>query len=361
MGTFAVDQAERELYAIRRGGEDVLKHANYVLGPEVELLEGHLAKEFGIRHAVGCNSGFGAHLLSLLALGIGPLAGDTVLVSAFSPASFAGAVLRRAATVKLADVAPGDVHLAADGVHGAAREVQAVVVHHLFGAAADMPAILEAAGGTPIMEVASYSLGAAIDGKRVGTFGTIGTADLREKTSLGAYGDAGLILTDDDATASRLREIRRETGCSEVFTGITAGNFHMDTLHAAILLHKLEFRAAEARQRALAGKAFLDALASAGVTELTVPAGRQEVTRLVVLAEQRDELARQLNSRTVKARPWWPVPIHLQPGFRELGHARGDFPNAEDAAARSLEIPLPQSVAEAEHVAGLVAEFYGRP
>ena len=352
------DGVQEELEVIRRASMAVLGHRCYVLGPEVQQLEVELAAMLGTRHAIGCNSGFGAHLLSLLALDIGT--GSRVLVTPFSPSSFAGAVVRRGATVVLVDVAPEDFHLDTTQLIGPLRDVDAVVVHHLFGGAADMAAICSAAGSIPVMEVVTYSFGARLGGRWVGTFGSLATCCLREETTFGAYGDAGMVWTNDPELAARLCTIRAESGWTDVYDGIVAGNFHMDTIHAAILLRRIHMLdAVQARRRHRAGL-LVAALAAYGIGNLVVPdLWRELATRFVVLAPERDQLYSHLRSRGIAAEPWWPVPLHLQPGLRSLGYARGDFPNAERVSRMALHLPLPGEEQEAERLASELAGFYG--
>ena len=347
--------ARAEAKVIAEASEPVLEHGCYILGREVALLEDRLAAYLGTRHAVGCNSGFGAHLLSLLTLGIG--VGSNVLVSPFSPPSFAGAVVRRNANLYFADVDEDDFHISASALRGHIADVELLVVHHLFGGTADMPAICAVVDDVLIIEVLTYSFGAEIEpGRRAGTYGTVATCCLREETTLGAYGDAGMVWTDDTELAGKLREIRKEDEYHEVYSGIVAGNFHMDTLHAAILLRKLDRWAEDARLRREQVRLLRSAVSD--VDGLVVPGTEQDTaTRFVILAEDRERLTQYLRGYGVRAEPWWPVPLHLQPGFAELGYAKGDFPNAESVAARSLYLRLPDTKTQFARVPELLSNF----
>jgi UDP-2-acetamido-2-deoxy-ribo-hexuluronate aminotransferase len=345
-----------ELDIIRQASESVLAHGRYVLGPEVTVLEERLARRIGTRHAIGCNSGFGAHLLSLLALDVG--SGSRVLVSPFSPPSFAGAIVRCNAQLCLADVAPGDFHISPIAAKNRMTEADVVVVHHLFGGAADMPAICRVADDKTIIEVITYSFDTRVaGGTNVGTYGAVAVSCLRETTTLGAYGDAGMIWTNDGNLADRLREIRQEH--TEVYNGVVSGNFHMDTIHAAILVGKLEFRAEEFARRQERARTLISAISNSGAEGVVVPTWYGNMTtRFVILAEHRDELREHLEMHRIRAEPWWPVPLHLQPGFRDLGYSRGDFPNAEYIAAHSLRIPLSEDPSELQRTADLLAQFH---
>ena len=354
----ATNQIPAELDLIREASEPVLSHGIYILGPEVAVLEGQLAGRLGTRYAIGCNSGFGAHLLSLLTLEVG--VDSSVLVSPFSPPSFAGVVIRRNAHLLLADVSPLDFHMSPAAAGAQIADADVIVVHHLFGGTADMPAICAAANDKAIIEVTTYSFDAQVQGgSNVGTYGTLATSCLREYTALGAYGDAGMIWTNESDLAERVRQIRREGEHTDVYTGITAGNFHMDTIHASILLRKLESRREELARRQELTRALADAIASVGVDGIIVPDWYDNTaSRFVMLAPQRDQLCEHLGRYGIQAEPWWPVPIHLQPGFRKLGYSRGDFPNAEYIADHSIHISLGGDTAAPQRIVEALARFY---
>jgi dTDP-4-amino-4,6-dideoxygalactose transaminase len=213
------------------------------------------------------------------------------------------------------------------------------------------------ADGVSIIEVLTYSFGAEVEpGRRAGTYGTVATACLREETTLGAYGDAGMVWTGDGEVAEKLRVIRKEDEYHEVYSGIVTGNFHMDTLHAAILLHKLDRWAEDSRIRHEQARLLRSAVSD--VDGLLVPGTEQNAaTRFVILADDRERLSQYLREYGIQAEPWWPVPLHLQPGFAELGYAKGDFPNAESVAARTLYLRLPNEKTQLDRVPELLSNY----
>lgn len=309
--------------------------SRYILGSEVELLEDKLAGWLGTRYAVGCNSGFGAHLLGLLSLGIG--IGKRVAVPAFAPSAYIGTVIRQGAEPVLVDTAHDDFHMSPRALEKVLNSsIDAIVVHHLFGGAADMPSIMSLSEDIPVVEVLNYSLGSHIGGAYAGTFGALATSCLREETALGAYGDAGMVWTSRPELNEKLRRIRQENSSGSMHEDYVSGNFHQDTIHAAILLRKFEDwrRALGERRRRFIYLA--DAIHEQGIEEVCVPEFyHHDSTYFVIFAERRDALIAYLQSAGIQAKAWWAVPVYRQPGLRCLGYKKGDFPQAERAAERS--------------------------
>jgi dTDP-4-amino-4,6-dideoxygalactose transaminase len=348
-----------ELAMIQDSFQDVLRHRQYVLGPEVESLENLLAAWFDTQYAVGCNSGFGAYLLSLLALNIGR--GKRVVVPAFAPAPYLGIITRRGAIPVLVDVAQHDFHLSPSALGRVMdKSIDAIVVHHLFGGTADMRTIMSLAGKVPTIEVLTYSLGAHIGEHRAGTFGTLATSCLREETTLAAHGDAGMIWTANPDMNEKLRRIRQEDASGSLCEDYISANFHQDTVHAAILLRKFDrwSRLLEARKQH--SLHLSNAIKGQQLSEIIVPEFyTRNATHFVVFAEKRDELVAYLQSRGISARAWWPIPVYQQPGFRGLGCKKGDFPEAERAAAMSISLPFSFDAAfETDRLISELTKFY---
>ncbi len=334
----------------------VFHHGKSVLGPEVEMLEEEMAKWLQTKYAVGCNSGFGAHLISLLALDLQP--GDRVLVPAFAPSDLVGILLRKKLKPVLIDIRADDFQM---DVRELARHIddtiKAIIVHHLFGGMVDMHEVMHVAGNIPVIEVLTYSLGARIGDRYAGTFGTLGTVDLL--TTMGARGDAGMLWTNDGYLAEKLRKIRVENVITEVYTGVESGNFHQDTVQAAYLLHKLGSWEKRARKRSEQITVFAQTVRDRKIREIILPAFYNQFgTNLVVLAENRSELAEHLHMQGIETSTWWPLPIHLQPGFQRLQHKRGDFPQAERVAKQLLQLPVPGNEEEIDRLVTSIAKFY---
>jgi dTDP-4-amino-4,6-dideoxygalactose transaminase len=354
----STDDLGPELTIINEAFVGVLRHRQYVLGPEVEKLEEVMANWLNTRHAIGCNSGFGAFLLSLLSLNTG--VNSRVAISAFAPPSFVGAILRQGATPVLVDIIPGDFHISpVDLANKMDGTIETIVVHHLFGGIANLPAIMELVSNANLIEVITYSLGARIGNKHVGTYGTLATSCLREETTPGAYGDAGMIWTNSTQLSQRIRRIRAETNRTGVHEGFASGNFHQDTIHAAILLRRLDAWLEIVEERCKLAASFARALMEVGPKQILVPETyKHYATFFVVLAEQRDAILDYLQEKGVAASAWWPTPIYSQPGFHQLGYQRGDFPEAERIAELNLCLPLPKTELEAAQLIDHLVSFY---
>lgn len=328
-----------------------------ILGPEVEALERKMAKWLQTKYAIGCNSGFGAHLLSLLALDLKP--GARVAVPVFAPSDFIGTVLlRQHLTPVLIDINTHDFQMDVSELsRHIGDKIDAIIVYHLFGGTVDMHEVMDIADNIPVIEVLTHSLGAHIDDRYAGTFGTVATADLF--TTMRAWGDAGMLWTNNESLAEKICKIRSENGTTEVHTGIVSGNFHQHTIQAAFLLRKFEGWERKAKKRSEQITAFVLAMRDRRICEIAIPEFYNHYgTELVILADHRNELMEYLQERNIETSTWWPLPIHLQPGFQRLQHKRGDFPQAEWVTARLLQLPVPENENEIDCLVESIANFY---
>lgn len=349
---------DADLALLNEAAQSVVQHRRFILGPEVEMLEHEMAGWLQTKYAVGCNSGFGAQLLGILALDLE--LGARIAVPVLAPSDSIGVLLRKHFTPVLVDINRYDFQMdVSDLSRRIDDKISAIIVHHLFGGTADIKAILNLAGNIPVIEVLTYSLGARIDGHYAGTYGTMATADLRMTIGEEAWGDAGMIWTSNSSLAKEIREIRAEK--TDLYTGVTSGNFHQDTLHAAFLLRKFEGWKRKASKRSEQLAVFAQAMLDRKVYEITIPEFYNHYsTELVVLAENRDQLMTYLQKCDIESSIWWPLPIHLQPGFQSLDHKRGDFPQAECVTGRLVQLPVPGNEGEIERLVESIASFYGR-
>lgn len=339
----------------------------FILGPEVELLEHELAALLGASHAIGVSSGTDALLASLMALGVGP--GDEVVTPTYSFFATAGSVARLGARPVLVDIDP--VTFNADPAAVAAAitpRTRAILPVHLFGLAADLDPVLEAAqrAGVPVIEDACQAIGARYQDRPVGGLGTVGCFSFYPSKNLSAFGDGGLIVTSDDALAHRLRLLRTHGAEQRYEHRVIGGNFRLDAIQAAVLRVKLPHlgRWTDARRRNAARYSALfreTGLDGAGVVLPTEPPGYHHVyNQYVVRAPRRDELRAHLASRGIGTEVYYPAPFHLQPCFASLGYAAGAFPHAEAAARETLALPIYAELTEEQqaYVVRSIAEFY---
>jgi dTDP-4-amino-4,6-dideoxygalactose transaminase len=336
---------------------------HFIMGPEVEALESELAASIGAAHAIGVSSGTDALLVAMMALGIG--AGDEVIVPTFSFFATAGCVSRLGATPVFVDVDPDTLMLDATGVAAAITpRTRAVIPVHLYGLCADMDAIGEVAAShrLHLIEDAAQAIGATFRGRQAGTFGAIGCFSFFPSKNLGAFGDAGLVTTNDAGLANRLRRLRNHGAEPKYYHREIGGNFRLDAMQAAILRVKLPHLAAwSERRRANAATyraLFDDARLSPVIRVPIEPAGRTHIyNQFVVRVPDRDRLRTRLAERGVGTEVYYPVPFHRQECFADLSPRGRAFPNADAAARDVLALPIyPELTREQqEHVVASIA------
>ena len=352
---------------IREAMDSVCDSQYFILGPEVEAFEREAAAALDVGYAVGVSSGTDALLAALMALGVGP--GDEVVAPTFTFFATAGVVERLGARPVFVDIDERDFCMDPVAVAAAVGpRTKAVIPVHLFGQAADLAAIAEAAGDVPIVEDCAQSWGADFEGRLVGGVGDLGAFSFFPSKNLGGFGDGGLITTGSEDMARLLRELRMHGQSGAYQHPRVGGNFRLHALQAAVLRVKLPHtpgwiegrRRNAARYRELFADAALD-----GVVELPeAVAGRGHTyNQFVVRAPRRDELKAHLSSRGIGCAVYYPLPLHLQPCFAHLGHVAGDFPAAERASREVLALPVFPELEDGElrEVVDAVAEFYGSP
>jgi dTDP-4-amino-4,6-dideoxygalactose transaminase len=337
----------------------------FIMGPEIAALESELAALLGIEHAVAVSSGTDALLLALMALDI--RAGDEVVTPTYSFFATAGAIVRVGARPVLVDIDPETFNI--DPAAAAAAitpRTKAILPVHLFGLSADLDPLVAAAlrAGIPIIEDAAQAIGATYHARPLGGIGALGCFSFFPSKNLGAFGDAGLVTTDDAALAARARLLRTHGMEPKYYHHLVGGNFRMDALQAAVLRVKAPHltawtdarRANAQRYRALFGAA---GLADRVTLPVEPPGLRHIYNQFVIRTADRDGLKRRLDERGIGNEIYYPVPFHLQPCFANLGYRRGAFPHAERAADTSLALPIYGEMTETQQntVVTAVSEF----
>jgi dTDP-4-amino-4,6-dideoxygalactose transaminase len=339
----------------------------FIMGAEVEAFEREMAARLEVEHAIGVSSGTDALLVAMMALGIGP--GTEVIVPTYSFFATAGCVIRLGATPVFVDIDPVTFNLTADGVRRAlSPRTRGIIPVHLYGLTADMDALSAVAdeARVPIIEDAAQAIGARYRGRQAGSIGQIGCFSFFPSKNLGAFGDAGLVTTNDASLAQEVRLLRNHGMEPKYCHSRIGGNFRLDAIQAAVLRVKAPHLGAwtEARRRnadryrSLFGRHGLE-----GTVELPVePEGCTHIyNQFVIRGAERDALRDHLTSRRIGTEVYYPIPFHRQACFSELRSSLGEFPVADRAAASSLALPIfgELSQQQQEHVVRGIAEFYG--
>ena len=347
----------------------VVEEQRFILGPVVDRFEEEVAAKLGVAHAIGCASGTDALLLAVRAANVGR--DEEVVTSPFTFFATAGAIHNAGARPVFADIEPDTFNLDPAAAEAAVTErTRAVMPVHLFGQMADMRAFraLGDRRGLAVIEDAAQAVGARQrDGDGWITTGTLGDSccfSFFPTKNLGAFGDAGMLVANDDAVAERLRKLRVHGGRQMYHHEEVGFNSRLDALQAAVLSAKLPYldRWSDGRRR---NAAFYDE-ALAGIEGITLPVVRPGNESIVnqytirVLDGRRDALQEWLKERGVGSSIYYPVPLDRQECFAYLGYRPGQFPESERAAREVLSLPVFPELTEAQlaYVAGSVREFF---
>ncbi len=319
----------------------VLDSGNYVLGERVAEFETAFADHCGVRHAVAVNTGTSALHLALLAASIGP--GDEVVTVPMTFVATVAAVLYAGATPRFVDVDPVTWTMDPDALKRALTpRTKAIMPVHLHGRLADMTAIraIADAAGIPVIEDAAQAHGAEQDGRRAGAHGTLGCFSFYPGKNLGACGEGGALVTDRDDLAARARMLR-DWGQSERYCHTLRGfNYRMDAIQGAVLNVKLRHLDQWTARRRAVARAYEDALAATPI-QRAAPAGDDHVWHVyAVRVRDRDAVRQELTARGIMTGIHYPVPVHLQPAYADLGYGAGDFPVSEQLAREFLSLPI---------------------
>jgi dTDP-4-amino-4,6-dideoxygalactose transaminase len=337
----------------------------FILGAEVAAFEREAAAYCRVKHAVGCGSGSDALLLALMALGVGP--GDEVITVSFTFFATASAITRLGATPVFVDIAPDDLNLNAALLERAVTpRTKAILPVHLFGQCAEMEAILAVAQKhhLPVVEDAAQAIGAEYHGQRAGALGAIGCFSFYPSKNLSGAGEAGLLTTDDDELAAKLRLLRVHGMQPKYFHKLVGINSRLDALQAAVLRVKLkyldEWHAARQRNAARYQLLFAEAGLAEVVTPTVRPQHRHIFNQYTIRAARRDDLLEHLQRAGVGCEIYYPLPLHLQECFAYLGYRAGALPVTEAAAHEVLSLPIyPELTAEMQqYVVAQLAMFY---
>lgn len=345
----------------------VIDRQGFIMGPEVSRLESEVARLSHARHGIGCASGTDALLLPLKALGLRP--GDEVITTPFTFFATAGTIHNTGGKPVFVDIDPATYNISPQAIEAAiTSRTRAIIAVHLFGQMAPMEEIvpLAARHGLPLIEDGAQSIGARrkIDGtwRMSGELGAVGTLSFFPSKNLGAWGDAGLMVTQDDALAERLRRLRLHGGSRAYFHEEVGTNSRLDTLQAAVLLAKLPYlqRWSEGRQR----NAARYTAAFTGHPEICPPqidpANEHIFHQYTIRVPKRDELQAHLKEQGIGHAVYYALALHLQPCFAHLGYRRGSLPVAEAVMDSVISLPIYPELTrdQQDRVIDAVLSFY---
>lgn len=328
----------------------------FILGEKVEKLEKEIASYCECKYACGVSSGSDALIIALMAEGIG--CGDEVITTPFSFFATAGAIVRVGATPVFVDIDPRVFNINADLIEEKiTKKTKAIMPVHLFGQAADMGKIMEIANkyNLIVVEDAAQAIGSEYEGKRIGSLGHYGCFSFFPSKNLGAFGDGGIVTTNCEERYKKLKIFRNHGAEPKYYHKFVGGNFRLDALQAAILSVKLKHldKWTTDRQKNAAEYRSIFAKSKIG-DKVLLPMKAEYRTRhiynqfsLLVENGKRDFLKKALNDAKIGSDIYYPVPLHLQECFKELGYKKGDLPVSEESALKILALPIyPESTIE---------------
>lgn len=349
---------------IREAIDRVCDAQHFILGPEVAALEVEIAAFCGVRFAVGMSSGTDALLAALMAAGV--TTGDEVITTTYSFFATAGVIARLGAKPIFVDIDPATFNLNPEAaVKQISMRTKVIMPVHLFGQCADMEPLLEAAKarGIVVIEDAAQAIGAFDEKKRrAGTMGHMGCFSFFPSKNLGAFGDGGMVVTNDEGLAENLRVLRVHGSKPKYFHRIVGGNFRLDAIQAAVLRVKLPHLKDWTEGRRANAQRYRDLFGETDLRKQVVLPGDVSghiYNQFVICLRDRGRLQAFLKERGVGTEVYYPLPLHLQECFKALGYKKGDFPHAERAAQESLALPVHSELTEAQqrYVVEQIAEF----
>jgi dTDP-4-amino-4,6-dideoxygalactose transaminase len=347
---------------IRTAVERLMASQQFVLGCEGAALEEEIAKLSSVAHGVGLASGTDALILSLRACGV--QAGDEVLLPPFTFVATGSAVSALGAKPVFADIRPDTYNMDASELerHVTSR-TRAIVVVHLYGLAADMDSIMAFAKAhkLPVIEDNAQAIGASYKGQPTGSIGDAACISFYPTKNLGAYGDAGMVVTNSPQIAERVRTLRNHGQTAKYLSTEPGWNSRLDEMQAAILRVKLRHLSNWQRARQSNATEYTRLLNQIpGVMPPMIPDGLEHVFhQYTIRVERRDALQQFLSARKIGSTVYYPHPLHLQPLYASLGHKPGDFSHAERAAQEVLSLPMYPELRKEQiaRVVDAVAEF----
>jgi dTDP-4-amino-4,6-dideoxygalactose transaminase len=340
-----------------------IENTQFILGPEVKALEHDVADYIGVKYAVGVASGTDALLISLLACGIGP--GDEVITTPFTFIATAETISRCGAKPVFVDIDPNTYNIDTQKIESSINEkTKAILPVHLYGQAANMDDILRLAReyNLKVIEDCAQAFGAGYNDNKVGSLGDTGCFSFFPAKILGAYGDGGVIATNDAKIAERAAILRNHGGRDKYFNIVHGFNSRLDSLQAALLRVKLKYLDQWISKRQQKAEFYIEHLGALKDIQVPKIAGScyHVFNYFTISAANRDGLQKHLESKGIATAIYYPIPLHLQEVYRSLEYKAGDFPASERAAKDVLSLPMYPELEDKniEFIVGQIREFY---
>jgi len=346
-----------------RAISEVCDGQSFALGPAVAEFEEKIAVYCNSKHAIGVSSGTDALIVGLMALGIKP--GDEVITTPFTFFATAGSVVRLGAKPVFVDVERDSYNIEASAIEEKITEkTRAIVPVHLFGQVAQMKAIMEIARrhNLAVIEDAAQAIGASQDGIKCGNFGDCGCFSFYPAKNLGGFGDGGLVTTNREDLAQKIRVLRDHGQNPRYFYKMIGGNFRLDGIQGAVLTVKLKYLDGWNEKRRHNAVLYDSLFADSPVKPPKLDANNVSIYhQYTITVPERDKLQKFLAENNIGSAIFYPKPLHLQECFSDLGYRPGDFPIAERLCNKVLSLPIyPELVPDqVEYVAKTVLKFYG--
>jgi dTDP-4-amino-4,6-dideoxygalactose transaminase len=349
---------------LRQRVERVMDSQRFVLGDEVRRLEASITEYVRANHAIACASGSDALLLALMALDVG--SGDEVITTPFTFFATGAAIARLGARPVFVDIDPATYNLDTSHVASAiTSRTKAIIPVHIYGQCAHMDPLLTLSRRVPIVEDAAQAIGATDRGRHAGAMGAIGCFSFYPTKNLGAAGDGGMLTTNDDSLAQRLRRLRTHGGANEYEHAEVGINSRLDELQAAVLNVKMPHLDKWSDERARKAAVYSEMLNSMRLSfEVIMPVVREGARHIfhqyvIRVPRYRDALMEHLKRHGVGTKVYYPIPLHRQECFAYLGYKEGEFPESERAARETFALPVYPELTEAQqsHVVDAIKSF----
>jgi dTDP-4-amino-4,6-dideoxygalactose transaminase len=346
----------------------VVESQYFILGPEVKALEEEVAAYSQGKYGIGVSSGTDALLVALMAIGIQP--GDEIITTPYTFFATAGSIARLGAKPVFVDIDPATYNIDPAGIAAQITpRTKAILPVHLFGQMAEMDPILAVAEqhNLIVIEDAAQAIGSEYNGRRAGSIGQLGCFSFFPSKNLGGFGDGGMVVTNDAALAERVNILSKHGSQPKYYHKFVGGNFRLDALQAAVLRVKLKYLDGWSEERQGNAATYRRLFHEAGLADVIglpveLPYARHIYNQFIIRSARRDELMAHLKAHKIGTEIYYPVPMHLQECFADLGYKAGDFPHSEAAANESLAIPIYPELTEEmlRSVVNAIATFYER-